>query len=226
LLLSDHEVFKIGVYPSDYYYPKPIIDTLRDFAKHNLNVTFGQQGFAHYCPDCYKRFVANGGKEKDMWPDPWHENRCLYNPMKSVDEQADFMQKGKRAVEDVLEISPKIYAPPNHQWDINTIRAAKELGYPYLADRAILNIYPYIYGKLTVLPEKDGLKKTGEIFYVHYDGMEERLDEYLELIQNSDSLNNLKFGKNPEFGFLYKLSLNEKLLIARKRARDLIKRVR
>jgi hypothetical protein len=110
LLSQTEKVFKEGIYPKDYYYLAKVINIIKKLVKSS-NVKISQHGFMHYCPDCYKKFIDNG-RDENAFPDPWHENRCLYNPMKSVDEQASFMEKGKRAIEQVFEVSPKDYIPP------------------------------------------------------------------------------------------------------------------
>lgn len=220
LLLPKHEVFKNGVYPSDYYYSPEIVDVLKSLVKYKPNVTFGQQGFLHYCPDCYEKFIKNGGREGKGWPDPWHENKCLYGKTKSVDEQAEMMSKGKKIIEDVLEVSPIIYATPNHQYDNNTKIASEQIGYRFFADRAILNILPYKEGNLIILPERD-LGQRGQVFYTHYDRMKENFWDYIELLDESTSLGEIALSEKSKF----KTALNYWLLTKRKQLRDLVKRI-
>ena len=92
-----------GVYPSDYFYSEKIVGLLKELSKEK-DINFGQQGFAHYCKECFK--------EKEN-KDPWHENMCLYKKPLLVREQTEFMKKGKNVIEDVLEVSPIIYDAPN-----------------------------------------------------------------------------------------------------------------
>ena len=214
LLLPMHEVFENGVYPSDYFYPKKIVEILKEISKRP-NIIFGQQGYLPYCPECYCEFISRGGRTSGAWPDPWHENKCLYGKIKSVDEQAEIMQKGKRAIENILEVSPQVYCPPNHQYDENTKKAAEELRYKYFATRGILTLPVYREGKLVVLPERD-LGQKGKIFYTHYDQMRENLGDYLELIKNSRSLDAMKVSERPKF----RVKLNEYGILLRKRVRD------
>ena len=216
LFLSNHEVFRNGVYPFDYYYPQKFVDILKEFAK-NPNVTFGQQGFTHYCLHCYEIFIKRGGREKGAWPDPWHENKCLYGKIKSVDEQAEIMQRGKKVIENILEVSPRVYVAPNHQGDKNTKKAAEELDYRHLAIKNLLKLSPYREGNLIILPEGD--IGNGEIVYTHYDQMSEDFNKYLDVVRDSKSLDDLKISKNPKF----KAKLNDSLINGRKRVRDLIK---
>lgn len=219
LLLPAHEVFKSGVYPADLAYPSGMIDILKECAK-NPNITFGQHGFTHHCPDCYGKFVDNG-KDIKAFPDPWHENRCLYNLMKSVDEQASVIQKGKNVIERILEASPIAYTTPNHQHDLNTKQAARELGYKYFPVCGILNVFPYEENGLVILPERE-VWQRGQVFYTHYNSpqMIDELDKCLGIVQNSDSLNNLKLWGNNK---IEELELNYDLLIERKRLRDMKK---
>lgn len=221
LLLPEHEVFKNGVYPSDYYYSNEIVDVLKSLVKHNPNVTFGQQGFLHYCTNCYEKFMKNGGRKGKGWPDPWHENKCLYGRTKSINEQIEFMSKGRKVIEDVLGVSPIIYIAPNHQYDKNTKKAVEELKYKYFGDRAILNILPYKEGNLIILPEKEELKKNAEIFYTHYDRMKENFLDYLELLNRSTSLGDITLSEKPKF----KTALNYQLLTKRKQLRDIVKKL-
>lgn len=171
LLLPEHSVFKKGVYSSDYYYPKEIVELLKKCAR-NSNIIFGQQGFAHYCHDCFKKREERG---------PWHENMCLYNRRKTVEEQKKFMEEGKKVIENILRVSPVLYVPPNHQFDDNTKIAAQELGFKFFGIRNMLSISPYKERKLTILPEKEELEKKSEIIYAHYDQMKKNFDEYLEM---------------------------------------------
>jgi len=53
LFLPKHDVFNTGIYPSDLAYSKEIVNTLKELAG-NRNVFFGQQGFSHYCAECFK----------------------------------------------------------------------------------------------------------------------------------------------------------------------------
>jgi len=210
LLLPEHEIFKNGVYPSDYFYSEKFTGLLNELSKEKY-IGWGQQGFSHYCPECFR--------EKNK-KDAWHENRCLHGPKKSVEEQIEIMKKGKNVIEDVLNVSPTIYVAPNHQFDENTKVAAKELGYKYFADRGIINVSPYRENGLIILPERD-LGQKGEVFYTHYDRMKDNLKEYIELIENSEPLENIKLSKKPKI----KAVLNNRLLVGRKRLRDLIKKI-
>jgi len=176
LFLPKHDVFKTGIYPPDLAYSKEIVNTLKKLAR-NKNVFFGQQGFYHYCTECFKE------KEKK---DSWHENMCLYG-MKSLGEQIEFMFEGKRVIEEVLGVSPILYVPPNHQYDKNSIIAAQKLGFDFFAVRRLIELSPYKKGSLIVLPESR-LGETGEIVYAHYDETANDFEKYLEVVKQSNSL--------------------------------------
>lgn len=204
LFLPKHEVFKKGIYPSNLAYPKEIVDTLKKLAR-NKNVIFGQQGFFHYCTECFKE------KEKK---DSWHENMCLYG-MKSLGEQIEFMFEGKRLIEEILGISPVLYVPPNHQYDKNSIIAAQKLGFDFFAVRKLLEISPYKKGSLVVLPESR-LGETGEIMYTHYDEMINEFEKYLEIVKQSSSLNTI----TPRKQSLLDIKENYKQMLFVKKRRD------
>ncbi|MBI2046887.1 DUF2334 domain-containing protein [Candidatus Pacearchaeota archaeon] len=207
LLLPEHETFRNGVYPNDYYYPKEIVEVLEECAK-NKNIVFGQQGYTHYCPECFK------SKEKR---DPWHENRCLYGDKKQVEEQLKIISTGRKIIEDKLKVTPYMYVPPNHQFDGNTLIAAKKAGYNYFAERAIINFAPYSDGDLIILPEGDIGSKT-EVVYTHYDQMKGREGEYFEEIRFSEPLHSLDIKIKPVLA-----ELNRGLVTARKIFRDAVK---
>ena len=204
-LHQEHEVFKNGVYNPNNAYSEKITGLLKELSKEKY-INWGQQGFAHYCPECFKE------KEKK---DPWHENTCLYGSEKSVKEQIKIIKKGKDTIENALGVSPIIYVAPNHQFDGNTKIAAEELGYKYFVDRGIINIFAYKEKGLIILPERH-LGQKGEIFYTHYDVMQNNFGAYLELIKNSESLGKIELYKKQKI----KVNLNNKLLIGRKKLRD------
>ena len=209
LLVPEHETFRNGVYPNDYYYPKEIVEVLEECAK-NKNIVFGQQGYTHYCPECFK------SKEKR---DPWHENRCLYGDKKQVEEQLKIIRTGRKIIEDKLGVSPYVYVPPNHQFDNNTLIAVKKAGYNYFAERAILDFAPYYDAdsSLIILPESDIESKTA-LVYTHYDQMKGRGEEYFEEIRFSEPLHSLDIKIKP-----FLAELNRGLVTARKILRDAVK---
>ena len=220
LLLPEHKCFKNRVYPNNYYYNKDIVSFLKIIPRDYPHVTFGQQGFSHYCPDCYNTEIKTNTKNgRKFSRDPWHENRCLYNPTLSFGEQTVFMARGKEIIEDKVGISPIMYVPPNHQYDKNTKIAAEHSGFEYFATKGLINIPPYTEviedGKLKVLPERK-LGQEGEIFYTHYDKMKDNFDKYLEIINSSDSLSMIWFQEKP----IVHAPLNEKLIFMSKIVRD------
>lgn len=177
LFLAEHEVFKTGVYPSDLAYSKEIVSVLKKLAQKKY-VSFGQQGFSHYCPECIKE------QEKKSCH---HENYCLYSKSKLVNEQAKFMSEGKGVIEKALGVSPALYAPPNHQYDENSMIAAGNLGFDFFAVRRLIEISPYRKRGMIILPESK-LREGGEIIYTHYDEISDKLGEYLEVVKRSSSL--------------------------------------
>jgi len=209
LFNSNETAFKEGIYPKDYSYPERIAGLLKELAKEK-NVSFGQQGFSHYCHSCFEQ------KNKR---DPWHENKCLYEKEKSAEEQAEFMEKGKRVIENKLGVSPVIYCPPNHQFDKNTKIAAEKLGYKFFAIKGIINLPPYQDRNLLLLPERK-LRQDGEIFYTHYNQMKDNFEEYLEMVNSSISLSEVCFFKKAK-----NISwMNDHLVTASKKIRDFAKR--
>ncbi len=204
LFLPKHDVFKTGIYPSDLAYSKEIVNVLKKLAR-DKNVTFGQQGFSHYCTECFKE------KEKK---DSWHENMCLYG-VKSLGEQIEFMFEGKRLIEDVLGVSPVLYVPPNHQYDKNSIIAAQKLGFDFFATRRLMELSPYKKGSLIVLPESR-LGQTGEIIYTHYDETANEFERYLEVVKQSSSLDTIIPTKQSESD----IQENYKQMLLVKKRRD------
>jgi hypothetical protein len=216
-----NEVFRTGVYPLNLHYSREVIEVLKHLVKTNSNVTFGQQGFSHYCSTCYGEFIQHGGRKKNSWPDPWHENKCLSGKARSVDEQAGFMLKGKKVIEEILEVSPVIYVAPNHQFDKNTKMAAEQVGYQFFAERGILTSTPYRDGNLIILPERK-INLDGKVVYTHYDEMAGSFSEYLKILNASTPLTEIAPLEKSRF----KSALNYQLLIGKKKLRDVVHRVK
>ncbi|MEK6757616.1 MAG: hypothetical protein AABX88_00665 [Nanoarchaeota archaeon] len=210
LMLPEHEVFKNGVYRPGSFYNKNIIDSLKEI-KDYPHITFGQQGFLHYCSDCHKTLDIT---KKRFKHDPWHENKCLYNNEKLAYDQFLFMKEGKKTIEKIIGVSPIIYCPPNHQYDENTKLSVIELGYEYLAIKGMINISPYTEEGLKILPERK-IGSFGEIFYTHYDEIENKFDKCAKVIKSSKPLSEIKFKDSSVYS-----SLNEMLVTASKFARD------
>lgn len=214
LLLPEHELFRNGVYPHDYHYPKKIMGLLKELAKEK-QISFGQQGFTHYCPGCFKRKKRR---------DPWHENRCLYGQEKSIAEQMAFMGQGKNSiVENIHGVCPSIYATPNHQGDENTKIAASVLDYEYLAVKDLIGLAPYMDGGLKILPQRK-VGQSGIVFYTHYDKIAETneiFEKHMEILKSSIPLSELEFVEKPLLA-----KPNEWLVLASKFARDAMKLVK
>jgi len=197
-----------SIYSKNYFYSQSIVKILKRLSKKS-NVILGQQGLQHYCVDCFKE------KEKK---DAWHENYCFYSKQKTVNEQIKFMKQGKKIIEEVLGVSPKLYVPPNHMFDNNTIIAAKKLGFQYLADKAMIKLYPYTSRGLIILPETK-LSQKGEFVYTHYDKITNNLNQYLNFIKSPNYLGQII----PRKVSLLKISKNRKLKLNEKKKRDLKK---
>lgn len=208
LLVPTHRVFRKGIYPSGYYYPKGIVELLKECARIP-DVSIGQQGFSHYCPNCFST------KDKT---DPWHENACLYGNRKSLERQIDFMNKGKKVIENIIGLSPIVYSPPNHQFDDNSIEAAAKLRYGYFTERGIVSISPYRENGITILPQRK-IGQTGEIFYTHYDQIPKNKKAFDKIIKNSVALDELTIdNKSPIVSFI-----NRQFVFLKKRLRDFMK---
>ena len=204
----EHYLFKeeYGVYEKNQAYSSEIIDFLKDIPKNFPHIMFGQQGFTHFCKPCYK-----SRKRRD----PWHENKCLYGGSRKYIEQVRLMEIGKEIIEDTFDISPELYAPPNHQHDLNTKLAAKEVGYKYFGVKGLLAVSPYVDGKLMILPQRK-VTQGGEMFYIHYDEIAKRLERCIEIINNSRPLSEVEKRQKNIFD-----SVNETAVPIFKRARDL-----
>jgi len=164
-------------YPADYAYPERVVEILKE-AVQEKHVTLGQQGDTHHCPECEK------SKETR---DPFHEFRCLYGPTKSVEEQAAIMRHGKEILEDVLGASPRVFVPPNHQFNDNTCEAFKQVGYEYFTTRGVLHVVPHRQDGLVILPERK-FSPPGHVIYTHYHEMTGEEGRYFELIEGSEPL--------------------------------------
>ncbi len=205
LFLPKHDVFKTGIYPSGLAYSSYLINALKKLAQ-NKNVLFGQQGFSHYCPKCFKE------KKKKS---PHHENMCLYSRSKSITEQMRFMSEGKRIIKEFFGVSPILYVPPNHQYDKNSIIAAQKSGFDFFAVRKLIEISPYREKNLIVLPESK-LGEKGEIIYTHYDETVNEFEKYLEIVKQSSSLYDI----NPAKQSKSDIQENYKKMLFTKKKRD------
>jgi len=204
LTLPHHKAFG-KVYPKDYFYPDKIIDILKELKDEN-NIVWGQQGFTHYCPDCFD--------QKDR-RDPWHENRCLYQNI-SLKAQKEIMSLGKETIQEKLGITPTLYVPPNHQFNQDTITIAQLMEYKYFGTQAILNFEPYQEGEMRILPERK-IRKHGQVFYTHYDQIPSSFNGDKPMSTSLDKISYL-----PKKSVL--ALINQKILISKKRLRDFKKR--
>jgi hypothetical protein len=210
LFVPNHRVFSEGVYPSELAYSGEVVDILKELVR-SKDVFFGQQGLSHYCPECLKE----KGKKS-----PHHENMCLYGKAKSVSEQVEFMSEGGEIIKSVLGVSPRLYTPPNHQYDGNSIIAARRLGFDFFVVRRLIEISPYKEKGLIILPESK-LGEAGEIVYAHYDETANKLERYSEIIRQSSSLYNIT---PPTRQSQSRIQENYNRLLLAKQRRDIKKR--
>lgn len=161
-----------GIYSKQYPYLPKRLDLIGEVVSKSGNI-LGQQGNMHKC------------KYSHRFADPWHENYCLYNKSLSEDEQRDLMEKGRETLIKLLGKTPELYAPPNHMFDLTTLKVAIDMGYGYFAERGIKVDMPYKLGngRLIVLPETKFSEK-GDIKYIHYDGIEKNKRYFEEIIRN------------------------------------------
>jgi len=212
LLNPNHPAFGT-VYPQDYHYPEEVVRMLRDLVGQN-RITIGQQGFTHYCQSCWNHNASAGRERRD----PWHENFCLYDKEKRVLDQRNFMLTGVQVIEESIGASPDVYCPPNHQFDRNTVQAASEIGFLYLADRDFLEMDIHQDGSLVVLPERK-FGKGGEVNYIHYDQIQQHPVFWDKFYGATDVHFTQVKDRRPAFSSW----LNTKVVRAHKRIRDLEK---
>lgn len=184
----------------------PELFELFKIAVNRDNSVLGQQGLSHKC------------KYNHRFVDPWHENRCLYGNRFDYDEQKNFMKEGKGRLEKLYEKEVELYAPPNHQFDDNSLVAAADLRYKFFADKAVIALKSYKFGKMIVVPERDleDWKFDCDMAYIHYDEIDGVRENYNRALENSASLKDLQPGYAKE----YRVKLNEVIKYSYKFLRD------
>ena len=131
-----------------------------------FGVSLGQRGYLGRCKYSH-----------DDGTDPWHENFCLYNETINLEDQLDFMIKGKEVLTKTFGIEPLVYAPINHLYDENTLAAVQILKYQFIMDQNNIGeeLKPYKIHDVTIIPEASIEKdKTLEsvAFYTHISYLE------------------------------------------------------
>lgn len=220
------------VYPEENYYPEWFRDTLKQNRK-NSNLIFVQEGYTHYCERCFEKFLENGGREKDAWPDPFHEHVCLDGHAQSLEEQAKSMEQGRELMDKILYFTsemrrhPEIYCPPNHLWNQNTLDAAAKKAFRYVVTKYLIHLpayYEYNYFRpFIVLPEsKSGERKNSPVISTYYDHLVEgKWEEFQNVLNNSDFAST-HVSEKP----MFLPALNQTLIKYFKQARDWKKRLR
>lgn len=176
----------------------------------------GQQGNLHRCEYPHK------------WADPWHENSCLWGKSISWAKQHDLMETGRKILTDLMGIEPRVYAPPNHQHDENTLAVARFMRYDFFADRGMINLSPYQWTedgekpsnekRLIVVPEGDLRRRQFDraAVYIHYDQISRFPLEYAMLLERASSIDDVQ----PEHVSQRAIAANNVLKIGRKVVRD------
>lgn len=178
----------------------------------------GQQGLNHKCTKCAEFHREKTGKEvTKAGIDPWHENYCLWFGQISAKEQEEFMKEGRKQLKEIFLKEPELYVPPNHYFDLTTVKVAKKLGYKWLSDRALLPLRRYLLEKIIIIPESEPEISKNNQFYIHADRWEGNLDNIVA--RGIESYTNVQ-PKSNEKSMLEK---NRELKMRRKIARDLNK---
>jgi len=186
-----------------------ILDLVKEIV-HRYGSVLGQQGLNHKCK--YNHITA----------DPWHENFCIYNRPIPYNEQKEFMLKGRQILEDLLDITPILYVPPNHHFDETTLKVANSIGYNYFANLNILDIKPHKYKNLTIIPQTNLEKNIqGNAFYIHYDKINQYQYNYSSILPNATKITDI----NPKNVPQYQIDLNNVLKYSKKIERDVKKRI-
>jgi hypothetical protein len=172
----------------------------------NGNV-LGQQGLNHKC------------KNKHMYADQWHENRCLWRPRLSYREQKEFMLEGRARLSNVFNKMPELYVPPNHYFDNTTLEVASDMGYRFFSEISAIPLKPFRVENMLVVPE--GNLKMGNVLgrkaiYIHYDEIESCRVLFDSISNSSIPLNSI----SPERYSSSRWLLNEFLKYSRKYLRD------
>jgi len=122
-------------------------------------------------------------------------------------------------------IVPKVFMAPGHTFDMNTIRALKELGFEYITDG--LSDEPYFLGGLMLIPSKNSRPKkrsavdtvclhTNEMSEEDFSEMEEFIGNHRELIVDFADL--MKTENVAEYGLFIQCQIIKNRLMKKIRA--------
>jgi len=190
-----------GYYSRKYPYLPKFVDLITEIVSREGSI-LGQQGNKHKCA------------HRHVWADKWHENHCLWGKSLDKDDQRDFMEIGRDTLVELFGKKPELYAPPNHQFDANSILAAQEMGYVFFAERALGIAEPYILDGLIMLPESK-LVNLGNVKYMHYDEINDNSATFENCLASAGRFDEL----NPSITFRH--SQNMHLTWVMKRAKDI-----
>lgn len=210
------------VYPEDNFYKSWFIDFLKENRK-NRKIIPVMEGNMHYCERCFEKFLENGGREKDAWPDPFHEHVCLDGKAQSYNEQFAKIKEGIDFFIETTGIFLRGYCPPNHLSNRDTRNVAERFGFDYFFIRNLLGIPAYCEtSNLIVLPEaKLGERRTSSVIYTYYDHLVDgKWEEFEKIFDLSDGRLNL----SPSKPFILD-AINSQLVKYSKKARDWKKRL-
>ncbi len=186
----------------------PIFFELAKFAVKREGSFLGQQGLNHKCIHNHR------------FADPWHENYCIWKGKINSLKQFEFMQRGRDILEKLFDKIPEFYAPPNHYCDRTTLEIANVIGYKFCADKAMIELKPYKFGNMLVVPE--GNLEKGQIWgraaiYIHYDRIDRSRENYNKILYNIISMDELE----PDRVSYSKKKLNSIIKYSSKIARDI-----
>jgi len=174
------------IHPTDNFYPEWAKKIFKE-NKDNSNVWWVQEGYRHCCGRCFNKKEISGKNS----PDPHHEHVCLDGIAQSLEKQIEVIARGKQILKEELGIVPKIYCPPNHMYNKDTLKAARANRFSYFFTR---NGFDYFFPQLIELPchEEEGLTIFTETKYgksparmAYYDKDSEEL---LKMIKSSQPL--------------------------------------
>jgi hypothetical protein len=188
------------------WYDETTIDLLNKAFKQGA--ILGQQGYGHKC------------RYEHRFSDPWHENYCPYHGEFSRQSQVKTFKQGRETLLKHFEKQPELYVPPNHLYGQETLAIASNLGYKFFVERGLSQKkpYKYKYGDMIILPEVK-LGKKGIIFYVHYDKIKEKQEDYDEVSSAACDFSWIK----PQEVSRRAISKNQRKVRKRKILRDVVK---
>ncbi|MBI4116526.1 hypothetical protein HY449_02160 [Candidatus Pacearchaeota archaeon] len=209
------------VYSEEQYYPPWFVGALRKIGK-NPNIIWAQEGMFHYCEPCFEEFEKNGGRKNNSAPDPFHEHLCVSNwKGQNLEEQLKSIKEGKTLISDLTGIVPRVYCPPNHLHNKETLLAARNLGFKYFNVRNFMNLQAYNEDGLTILPEAkigEMHNETSPVIYTYYGNLIDDFESHSEMLDKSEK--GFKIREKPEF----KAAVNQVAVQGYKKLRDWKKR--